>query len=79
MGYAISEIGADHLVVPHDTNWWILFCTFKNARHWGSPGPAARSLSDEKMKHFFILEKWNSLEKVVGYRFFGPAPRLIYP
>jgi len=27
------------------------------------------------MKHFYILEKWGSMEKAVGYCFFGPAPR----
>ena len=27
------------------------------------------------MKQFYVLEKLTSLEKVVGYCFFGPAPR----
>ena len=32
------------------------------------------------MNHFYILERWNSLEKVIGYCFFGPAPRsFIHP
>ena len=32
------------------------------------------------MKQFYILERWNSLEKVIGYCFFGPAPRsFIHP
>ncbi|MCJ7434906.1 MAG: aldehyde ferredoxin oxidoreductase C-terminal domain-containing protein, partial [Anaerolineales bacterium] len=34
-----------------------------------------RSLGDDKMELFYILEKWGSLEKVIGYCFFGPAPR----
>jgi aldehyde:ferredoxin oxidoreductase len=77
MGYAISEIGADHLVVPHDP---ILSnpdsFTFKSTHALGiTLAQPPRSLSDEKMKHFYILEKWNSLEKVIGYCFFGPAPR----
>ena len=50
-------------------------------RHLGiTKAQPPRSLSDEKMNQFYILERWNSLEKVVGYCFFGPAPRsLILP
>lgn len=82
MGYAISEIGADHLVVTHDTtiaNAESL--AFKNAQALGiRHALPARSFTDEKMEQFFILEQWNSLEKVIGYCFFGPAPRsFIHP
>jgi len=82
MGYAISEIGADHLVVTHDT---MLVnpdsATFKNAQSLGiRNAQPARSLNDEKMEQYYILEKWNSLEKAIGYCFFGPAPRsFIHP
>lgn len=77
MGYAISEIGADHLVVAHDP----AFANpdsiqFKSARGLGiERALPPRSLGEEKMGLFFVLEKWNSLEKVIGYCFFGPAPR----
>jgi aldehyde:ferredoxin oxidoreductase len=77
MGYAISEIGADHLVVAHDP----AFANpesiqFKSAAALGiNVAQPPRLLNAEKMKHFYILEKWGSLEKVVGYCFFGPAPR----
>ncbi len=82
MGYAISEIGADHLVVAHDSmlvNPESL--PFKNARVLGiQEAQPARSLNAEKMRQFYILEKWNSFEKVVGYCFFGPGPRsFIHP
>jgi aldehyde:ferredoxin oxidoreductase len=77
MGYAVSEIGADHLVVTHDTmlvNDESL--AFKGAKALGiTQSQPARSLSAEKMKQFYILEKWNSFEKVIGLCFFGPAPR----
>ena len=77
VGYAISEIGADHLVVAHDpmlANSDSL--PFKNARPLGiTEAQPARSFSDEKMKQFYIMEKLTSLEKVIGYCFFGPAPR----
>ena len=77
IGYAVSEIGADHLVVAHDT---MLAnpdsIPFKNAGPLGiTVAQPPRSLSEEKMKHFYILEKVTSLEKVIGYCFFGPAPR----
>ena len=77
MGYAISEIGADHLVVAHDT---MLANSenipFINAKPLGIiDAQPARSLNDEKMRQFFILEKVTSFEKVIGYCFFGPAPR----
>jgi aldehyde:ferredoxin oxidoreductase len=77
MGYAISEIGADHLVVAHDpTLANPESFTFKSTRPLGiTVAQPARVLNDEKMKHFYILEKWVSLEKVIGYCFFGPAPR----
>ncbi|GAB4504241.1 MAG: aldehyde ferredoxin oxidoreductase family protein [Anaerolineales bacterium] len=82
MGYAISEIGADHLVVTHDpalSNPESL--SFKSAQALGiEQAQPPRSLSQEKMKHFYILEKWGSLEKVIGLCFFGPAPRsFIHP
>jgi len=81
MGYAISEIGADHLVVAHDP----AFANpdsiqFKSAVPLGiTVAQPPRLLNAEKMKHFYILEKWGSLEKVIGYCFFGPAPRSFIP
>jgi aldehyde:ferredoxin oxidoreductase len=77
MGYAISEIGADHLVVAHDSmlvNPESL--PFKSAQALGiTNAQPARSLNDEKMEQFYILERWNSFEKAIGFCFFGPAPR----
>ena len=82
IGYAVSEIGADHLVVTHDSTLAKSeSIMFKNAQALGIRNALpARLLNDEKMEQFYILEKWNSLEKVVGYCFFGPAPRsFIHP
>ena len=77
IGYAISEIGADHLVVAHDPAFANAESNqFKSAVPLGITVPQpVRALNAEKMKHFHALERWNSLEKVVGYCFFGPAPR----
>ena len=82
MGYAISEIGADHLVVPHDSalaNSESI--SFKSAQALGiRQAEPVLSLNDGKMEHFYILEKWISFEKVIGYCFFGPGPRsFIHP
>jgi aldehyde:ferredoxin oxidoreductase len=82
MGYAISEIGADHLIVTHDT---MLTnpdsMPSKNAKFLGIEAALpAKSFGEEKMRQYFILENWNSFENVVGYCFFGPAPRgFIHP
>lgn len=77
MGYAISEIGADHLVVAHDTmlaNAQAI--PFKNAQPLGiTDAQPALSLNEEKTRQFYVLEKVTSFEKVIGYCFFGPAPR----
>ena len=77
MSYAISEIGADHLVVAHDSalaNEDSL--SYKSALPLGirSAQPPL-SMNKEKMHHFYVLERWGSFEKVIGYCFFGPAPR----
>jgi len=32
-------------------------------------------LNEEKTRQFYVLEKVTSFEKVIGYCFFGPAPR----
>lgn len=82
VGYAVSEIGADHLVVAHDptlANPESL--SFKSARSLGiTQAQPPRLFSEEKMRQFFALERWNSLEKVIGLCFFGPAPRsFIHP
>jgi aldehyde:ferredoxin oxidoreductase len=77
MGYAISEIGADHLVVTHDPMLQNPDSgSFKSVRTLGiTEAQPARSLNDEKVRQFYILEKWNSMEKSIGFCFFGPAPR----
>ncbi len=81
MGYAMAEIGADHLIVAHDTmltNPDAL--PFKNAAPLGiTQAEPARSLNNEKVRQYFILENWNSFENSVGYCFFGPAPRGFIP
>jgi aldehyde:ferredoxin oxidoreductase len=49
---------------------------FQNARELGfQEAQPARSMNKEKMRQFYLLEKVTSLEKVIGYCFFGPAPR----
>jgi aldehyde:ferredoxin oxidoreductase len=77
LGYAISEIGADHLVVAHDT---MLAnpesVSFKGAQGLGlQQAQPPRVFNEEKTSHFYTLERWTSFEKVSGLCFFGPVPR----
>ncbi len=77
LGFAISEIGADHLVSYHDT----MFTnpesvSFKSAIPLGiTEALPARELSDKKAHQYFVGENWSSFEKSVGFCYFGPAPR----
>lgn len=81
IAYAITEAGADHLVAVHDTmlsNPEAL--GFKGAKPLGIVEALPnRELSPQKVRHFLILENWNSFEKVAGLCFFGPAPRSFIP
>jgi aldehyde:ferredoxin oxidoreductase len=77
LGFAISEIGADHLVSYHDT----MFTnpdsiSFKGSKPLGiTEALPARDLSTTKVKNYFIGENWSSFEKASGFCYFGPAPR----
>lgn len=81
LGYAVSEIGADHMVAPHDP-------LFARA---GQAGLAAvsclgvlepldpLSLEPSKVRLFVYLEDLWSLLKCAGVCFFGVEPRGIMP
>ena len=77
LGYAISEIGADHLLVAHDT----MLANPESVSLKGAQGlglqsaQPARVFNEEKTDHFYTLERWTSFEKVSGLCFFGPVPR----
>jgi len=76
IGFAISEIGADHLIAAHDT----LVqnpdsVTYRGAKSLGVEALPARELGPRKAAQFAVLENWNSVGKVTGLCFFGPAPR----
>ena len=77
LGYAISEIGADHLVSTHDT----LIANpdsvgFKGAEALGVHTAYPPGLMNlEKAAYYFTCENWTSLEKVLGLCYFGPTPR----
>lgn len=76
LGYAIGEVGADHLYAVHDT---LLAnpesVSFKAAAPLGVEALPARELGPRKARNYAILENWSSFGKVVGLCFFGPAPR----
>jgi len=77
MGYAINEAGADHLVAFHDT---LLqnpaSVTYQGAIPLGITEPLpARELSSKKSAMYALMENWSSVEKAIGFCYFGPAPR----
>jgi aldehyde:ferredoxin oxidoreductase len=76
IGYAINDAGADHLVSIHDP----MIANpesagFKGAAVLGIEAVPPRELSPRKARNYFIMENWNSAEKVTGLCFFGPTPR----
>ena len=77
IGFAVSEIGADHLVAYHDT---LLSnpgsVSFQGAAPLGiTQALPPRSLSEQKVDYFRVLENWSSFHKTSGLCYFGPAPR----
>jgi aldehyde:ferredoxin oxidoreductase len=77
LGYATNAAGADHLVGFHDG----VFAnpesvSFKGATKIGITEPAdVFDLGETKVRNWYVAERWNSAEKVIGFCFFGPAPR----
>ncbi len=77
LGYATNEAGADHLVAFHDA----IFVNpdgvaFKGAMKFGITEPTGvLDLGEKKQRIWYIAEKWNSAEKVIGFCFFGVVPR----
>lgn len=76
LGYAIGEIGGDHLYAAHDT---MLAnpdsISFKGAAPLGVTALPPRQLGAAKARNYAILENWNSFGNAVGLCYFGPAPR----
>ena len=77
LGYAVSEIGADHLVSTHDTLIQNPDSVgFKGAQALGlKTAIPAGVLNAEKVGYYFTCENWTSLEKALGLCYFGPTPR----
>lgn len=76
LGYAIGELGADHLYAAHDTGLANPeSVSFKGALPLGVVSLPPRQLGDAKAHNYAVLEKWNSFGNVVGLCYFGPAPR----
>jgi aldehyde:ferredoxin oxidoreductase len=77
LGYAINEGGADHLVAFHDPTYANPnSVTFKAAAELGVTDPLPpRELSPRKAEAYARLENWSSFGKVIGFCYFGPAPR----
>ncbi|MSP13831.1 MAG: aldehyde ferredoxin oxidoreductase [Chloroflexi bacterium] len=76
LGYAVSENGADHLTAMHDT---LLVkpdsLSVQAVKGLGVKPLDARDLGPEKVNNYLIMENLASAEKVIGFCYFGPAPR----
>lgn len=76
LGYAIGEIGGDHLYAAHDTALANPdSVSFKGAIPLGVVALPPRQLGPAKARNYSILENWNSFGNSVGLCYFGPAPR----
>ncbi|MBN1882990.1 MAG: aldehyde ferredoxin oxidoreductase family protein [Deltaproteobacteria bacterium] len=77
LGYVVSDIGADHLVAPHDSfftvdDTW----SFGEARKLGlTVAVDALDLSEQKAKNYVIISRYARMLDVIGGCFFGFAPR----
>jgi len=77
LGYVVSDIGADHLVAPHDSfftteDTW----SFGEARKLGlTTAVDAFELTEQKAKNFVIISRYARMLDIIGGCFFGFAPR----
>jgi len=76
IGYALSETGADHVVIAHDSLFAQKGFVLDEAASLSIHEPLnARDLSWRKVRMFMYLQQWNSFQNMAGICFFGPAPR----
>ncbi len=75
--YAISEVGAEHLSAIHDPSLANPnSVTFKGAMPLGvTEAVPPREFNQRKVVNYALTENWSSLGKVIGFCYFGPAPR----
>jgi aldehyde:ferredoxin oxidoreductase len=81
LGYAVSDTGADHLVVAHDPAFQMKeSLILKSMEPFGILEPiSALDLGPAKVRLFSYLESINSLWKAAGVCNFGFAPRVAIP
>jgi aldehyde:ferredoxin oxidoreductase len=77
LGYAISDTGADHVTAYQDP-----MIANPNSVSFQSALPLGitealplRDLGAKKVLYYSWLENWNSMGRVLGLCYFGPAPR----
>jgi aldehyde:ferredoxin oxidoreductase len=77
LAYAISEVGAEHLSASHDPSLANPnSVTFKSALPLGvTEAVPPREFNQRKVANYALTENWSSLGKVIGFCYFGPAPR----
>ena len=77
LGYAIAETGADHLVAFHDSGFASeTSIVFQGGKPLGITEPLPpRDLGPKKAALYAVGESWSAAGKVIGFCYFGPAPR----
>jgi aldehyde:ferredoxin oxidoreductase len=77
LGYAIAETGADHLVAFHDSGFASeTSVVFQGGKPLGITEPLPpRDLGPKKAALYAVGESWSAAGKVIGFCYFGPAPR----
>ncbi len=76
LGYALSETGADHMIIGHDTMFNKEGFTLESMKPLGiTKAVDALSLEEDKVEAFVKLQHWWSFFNMAGICDFVPAPR----
>ncbi|MFZ5753021.1 MAG: aldehyde ferredoxin oxidoreductase family protein, partial [Bacillota bacterium] len=76
LGYAVSEIGADHMVAAHDPLLEQKGIILDSVAPLGILEPVSpRELTPRKVRNFSYLQQWWCFHNMAGICHFGPVPR----
>lgn len=76
LGYAVSEIGADHMVAAHDPLLAQEGIILESVAPLGILEPASPlELTPRKIRNFCYLQQWWCFHNMAGICHFGPVPR----
>jgi len=80
LSYALSETGADHMIIGHDPLFSQKGLIMDSLAPLGLHEPLdTRDFSFKKVRVFVYLQQWWSFLNIAGACFFGPVPRGLIP